>query len=91
MSVRQPSLDTEHPGRQLVPITVHDTNDIATGPVRALYVGSSGDVSVVALDDAAAVTLPGVQAGTILPISVRRVRATGTTVPTPNVNIVGIR
>lgn len=46
---------------------------------RALYVGGAGDVSVILRDDSGAVTLVAVPAGSLLPIRVKRVRATGTT------------
>ncbi|MCA1572819.1 MAG: hypothetical protein LC798_21505 [Chloroflexi bacterium] len=50
-------------------------------PARALWVGGAGALSVIAWEDedAAPVTISGVAAGTLLPIAVRRVRATGTT------------
>lgn len=46
---------------------------------RALYVGVTGDVSVIMAGDGATVVFPAVPAGTVLPIRVSRVRATGTT------------
>ncbi len=45
---------------------------------RAIYVGSSGDVAAVMPDDAV-VTFVAVQAGSILPVRIKRVNATGTT------------
>lgn len=65
------------PALELAVVTPHDTNDIF--PARGLYVGVGGNVAVIAGGDTAAVTLVGVNAGTILPIRVRRVLATGTT------------
>lgn len=59
-------------------LTPSDTMSLNPAP-RALYVGGAGDVSVVALRDSGPVTLAGVPAGSILPIQVRTVRATGTT------------
>lgn len=44
---------------------------------RAIYVGVGGALSVVLLSGAA-VTLQGVVAGTLLPLRVRQVRASGT-------------
>jgi hypothetical protein len=53
-------------------------SDSATIPTtRALYIGGSG--SVVVDDIVGTVTYTGLSAGTILPIQVTRVRATGTT------------
>lgn len=55
------------------------TNDGTTPPVtRSLWVGGSGDVAVVTIDDSA-ITFKGVGAGTLLPIRVKQVKATGTT------------
>ncbi len=45
---------------------------------RALYVGSGGDLAVTMLSGAT-VVLTGVAAGSLLPLRVVRVRATGTT------------
>ena len=45
---------------------------------RAIYVGSGGTL-VAVLATGAQVTLTGLQGGTIIPIRVRRVNATGTT------------
>jgi hypothetical protein len=44
---------------------------------RALYVGTAGNVRVDDINDT--VTYTNVQAGSILPVQVSRVRATGTT------------
>ena len=46
--------------------------------VRALYVGTTGDVKVTTVSGNA-VTFVGVPAGYLLPVSVRRVWSTGTT------------
>jgi hypothetical protein len=45
---------------------------------RALYIGGGGAVSCV-LAGGATLTFAGLLAGTVLPVRVRRVRATGTT------------
>lgn len=66
------------PGRRLVAITPDDDDEL-TQPPRALYIGGAGDVAVVAIDDSAPVVFTAVPAGTILPVSVVKVRATGTT------------
>lgn len=58
---------------------VTPSNTVNLNGVRGLYVGTSGDVAVIMANDTAPVTLPGVQGGSILPISVGRVMATGTT------------
>jgi len=46
---------------------------------RGIYVGTAGDLTVVFAGDTAPVTLVGVPGGSLLPISVRAVKATGTT------------
>lgn len=51
--------------------------DLAT-PIRALYVGTTGDVKVTAAGGGA-VTFVGVPAGVILPVMISRVWSTGTT------------
>src|SRR5690606_39543783 len=58
-------------------ITPDDGADLAQ-PVRALYVGSTGAVAVT-LPSGAHVVLQGVVGGTVLPIRVVRLHATGTT------------
>jgi hypothetical protein len=47
-------------------------------PVRALYIGGSGNVKI-SDTGGGAVTFAAVQAGSILPVMARRVWATGTT------------
>ena len=56
-------------------------NDGADLPVvtRGLYVGTGGDLSLVLKGDAAPASFVGVAAGSVLPLRVVRVRATGTT------------
>ena len=70
-------------------VTVSDSTDLTLAPCRALWVGASGNVSVV-MSDGTTATFVGVNAGTLLPICVRRVRSTGTTVATPNTNILAL-
>lgn len=55
-------------------------SDVATLPhvTRALYVGGGGDVAL-RMQGGAAVTLRGLQAGSLLPIRVDMVKSTGTT------------
>lgn len=65
------------PVRHLFAITPNDTEDLAH-VTRGLYVGTGGDLAVIAADDEAAVTLAAVAAGW-QPIQARRVLATGTT------------
>lgn len=58
-------------------VTPSDSADL-TYDTRALYVGGAGDISIIT-ENGQTVTLVGVPAGSFLPISVSRVRATGTT------------
>ena len=57
-------------------ITPHDSNELAE-TTRALYVGTAGSVALV-MASGAALSLVNVAGGTILPLRVRAVRATGT-------------
>lgn len=65
------------PARRLRAVTPSDSTDLTAGIAKALLIGVGGTISVIAADDTAAVTLT-VEAG-ILPVRVKRVRATGTT------------
>jgi hypothetical protein len=65
------------PARKLVAIAPSDTTDL-TVPARSLYIGTAGNVEVIAIDDTAPQIFTAVPAGTILPVTVKRVRAAGT-------------
>ncbi len=65
------------PVRHLIVITPSDYNDLAH-VTRGIYVGTGGDLAVLAADDDVAVTLTAVAPGW-QPIQARRVLATGTT------------
>jgi hypothetical protein len=73
------------PAQNAVSITPADS-DLATA-VRALYIGSAGNVAVILSGDTDAVTFVAVPAGTVLPITVKQVRLTNTTAT----NIIGLR
>lgn len=66
------------PAESCVAVTANDSTDLSGGLTRALYIGGGGAVSI---DDAAGNTVlfSGLNAGTVLPIRVKRVRATNTT------------
>ena len=68
----------DFPATRLRAVTPSDSVDLDYIP-KALYVGTGGNVSIIALEDSAAVTLTNVAAGTIIPIRAKFVRATGTT------------
>jgi hypothetical protein len=46
---------------------------------RGIYVGVTGDLTVILTGDTVAVTFKAVPAGSLLPIAVKQVNATGTT------------
>ncbi len=75
------SAGPESPAWNAVAVTPADGSDLATVATRGLYVGGAGDVAVYMSggDGATAVVFVGVQAGTVLPIRVDRVRSTSTT------------
>lgn len=54
--------------------------------VRALYVGSAGDIKVDFVDSGSGVVIKNTTAGSILPVQIKRVYATGTTAT----NLVGL-
>lgn len=58
-------------------VTPHDTNELSYA-TRALWIGGAGNVRVEMLDGQT-LTLSGVQAGTLLPIRVKKVLSTSTT------------
>lgn len=58
-------------------VTPSDTADLVVKP-RALYIGGAGDLNVD-MTNGDTVLFKAAAAGAILPISVRRVRATSTT------------
>lgn len=75
-----PSFDSSNsdtPAEYAVEVAPSDSTDL-TRTCRALYIGVAGSV-VVNMPDGGTVTFAGLQAGTVLPVRVRRVRATGTT------------
>lgn len=65
------------PPEHAVAVVTSDTNDLVA-VTRAIYVGGGGDLRV-RMAGGGIVTLANVSAGTLLPIRVDRVLATGTT------------
>jgi hypothetical protein len=49
------------------------------GACKGLWVGGAGNISLLAAGDSAAVTISGIAAGTVLPISALQVNSTLTT------------
>lgn len=58
-------------------VTPHSADDLPDGVCKALYVGTGGDLVVVAENDASSVTLKNVPDGTWIPVRVRAVRSSG--------------
>ena len=65
------------PATHAFPITASDSANFADA-TRAIYCGLGGDIVAIMLSGAI-ITLPNVQAGTLLPLRVTRIAATGTT------------
>lgn len=59
-------------------VTPDDDNDLANA-TRALWIGGTGDISVIFVGQSTAVLLESIPAGTLLPIRVARVLSTNTT------------
>jgi len=68
--------EASDPATKLFAITPSDSTVVNC---RAIWVGGAGNVAVIARDDTVAQTLPGVPAGTLLPVSVSKVMSTNTT------------
>ena len=66
----------EAPGSSLFAVTPADSDLPAVA--RALYVGTGGDLVLLAKDDADPITLPNVPAGSFIPVRVKRVMAATT-------------
>lgn len=66
------------PGYDFAAVTTSDSTDLSTKPTRALYVGTGGDIVVDSVATTS-ITFKNVPPGTMLPLAVYRVRATGTT------------
>lgn len=70
-------MSISNPARRLAAVTPSDTATININ-AAALYVGGTGNVAVVTTGGST-VTFSSVPAGTILPVQVTQVLATGTT------------
>lgn len=79
-TAKQP-IQSDLPARGAVAVTPDNSTDLGF-ETRGLYVGVGGNIVVVMADetdDATTVTFTGVPTGSVLPIAVRRVKATSTT------------
>lgn len=78
MGLNDPLVGPDWPATKLRTVTPADATDLPGGTCRGLYVGTSGDIVLMAAGDQDAVIVPSVAVG-ILPVSTKRVLATGTT------------
>ena len=69
--------DPTVPSGSFAAVTPDNSNDILVS--RSLFVGGAGNLRVTGERDTGTTDFVGVLAGTVLPIRVRRVHATGTT------------
>lgn len=72
------ALNALMPARQLRAVTPADGTDLPNGVCDALWIGTAGNVAVIAEDDTAAVTITSVPVG-VLAVRSKRVMLTGTT------------
>lgn len=66
------------PITKVVAVTKSDAT-VYNPPLRAVYVGGSGDLAVIAADDTSAVTLVSLMAGIWHPIECKQIMSTNTT------------
>lgn len=71
------STNLSDPAISAAAIVPHDDNDLTTA-TRAIYTGTGGTLIVNMRNEGSSITFSNVPAGTILPIRVTRVLATGT-------------
>ncbi len=69
---------TSSPARLALPITPNDATDFQYVG-KGIYVGGAGDIVVIMANSTTPVTFRSTATGSILPIRVSRVLATGTT------------
>jgi len=69
---------TDFPAKSLRAVTPHDTDELPF-VAKALYIGTGGNVAIIAQEDDTAVTMTNVAAGSIVPVRAKIVLATGTT------------
>ena len=67
------------PSNSAAAVTPSDAADLPGGAAKALWIGGAGNLSLIAENDTVAVALNAVAAGQLIPLRVKRVRATGTT------------
>ena len=78
MAARQ-KRDESYPATTADEITPNDNADITYAFSKGVWVGGTGDLRVIMINDTDPVTFTNVQGGSLLPIRVKRVMNTGTT------------
>jgi hypothetical protein len=73
-----PTPERSDPARSALAVTPDNATDLSVVS-RGLYIGTTGDISVIMAGNGQTVTFTAVPSGTLLPIAVSRVRSTGTT------------
>lgn len=76
---------SEAPAQSAEAVTPHDTN--AQSIYRSLWVGGTGNIQLLLVNDSVPVTILAVPNGTLIPFAVKRVYATNTTAT----NIIGLK
>ena len=71
--------ELDSPARNSAVVTPHASNEVNTVEPRGLYVGGAGNITMRLVGDIADVVWTAVPAGTLLPVRVQYIRATGTT------------
>lgn len=73
------SLDTlTGSGLSGFPVTPHDTDELPL-VTRAVYIGTGGDIVCILKNDGSPVTFKNLADGSLLPLRIRKILATGTT------------
>jgi hypothetical protein len=85
IEVTGPNVQKMIPAPNGYAITPNNSTDLPNN-IRAIYVGSAGDIKVDFVDSGSGVVIKNATAGSILPFQVKRVYATGTTAT----NLVGL-
>lgn len=76
----------DSPATKAFAITPDDNTDLAQ-TTRAIYTGTGGTLVCTLADDSGDATFVSLPAGSILPVRVKRVKATGTT---SSMNLIGL-
>lgn len=67
------------PSTYAVAVTAHDTNVLAGGAPKALFVGTTGNVTMRGMEESTDTVWKNVPSGSIIPFRALYVRSTGTT------------